>query len=187
VGPFYFEGVMGFRPTQVGLVFLIVPVVMVVASPASGWLYDRYRFAHYGTIGASAAAASLLFLGLLARQEFSFGAMAGLLVLLALGSALFQSPNNTEIMNALPRAQTAIASSVSAAGRNLAMTLGISLASLLLPLLLRLEGNHGTVMEAGRNPLAHGIGNVIVLSALVYAAAIPILARGGRPRPQATQ
>jgi EmrB/QacA subfamily drug resistance transporter len=187
VGPFYFEVVMGFRPTQVGLVFLIVPVVLVVASPATGWLYDRYRFAHYGTIGASAVAASLLFLGLLARQEFSFGAMAGLLVLLALGSALFQSPNNTEIMNALPRAQTAIASSVSAAGRNLAMTLGISLASLLLPLLLRLEGNHGTVMEAGRNPLAHGIGNVIVLSSLVCAAAIPILARVGRPRPQAAQ
>jgi EmrB/QacA subfamily drug resistance transporter len=181
VGPFYFEGVMGFRPTQVGLVFLIIPVVMVVASPASGWLYDRRRFAHYGTIGVSVAAASLLLLGFLARQEFSFGAMAGLFVVLALGSALFQSPNNTEIMNALPRNQTAIASSVSAAGRNLAMTLGIALASLLLPLLLRFEGNRGTVMEAGRDPLAHGIGNVIILSALVCAAAIPVLARGGGP------
>ncbi len=187
VGPFYFEGVMGFRPTQVGMVFLIVPLVMVVASPASGWLYDRHRFAHYGTIGVSAAAASLLVLGLLARQQLGFGAMGGLFVLLALGSALFQSPNNTEMMNALPRAQTAIASSVSAAGRNLAMTLGIALASLLLPLLLRFEGNRGTVMEAGRNPLAHGIGNVIMLSALVCAAAIPILACGGRPQPQAAQ
>ncbi len=187
VGPFYFEGVMGFRPTQVGMVFLIVPLVMVVASPASGWLYDRHRFAHYGTIGVSAAAASLLVLGFLARRELGFGAMAGLFVLLALGSALFQSPNNTEMMNALPRAQTAIASSVSAAGRNLAMTLGIALASLLLPLLLRFEGNRGTVMEAGKNPLAHGIGNVIMLSALVCAAAIPILARGGRPEPQAAK
>ncbi len=95
----------------------------------------------------SAAAASLLLLGFLARGKFSLGAMAGLFVLLALGSALFQSPNNTEIMNALPRHQTAIASCVSA---------------------------------AGRNPLAHGIGNVIILSALVCAAAIPILASGRR-------
>ncbi len=180
VGPFYFEGVMGFRPTQVGLVFLIVPVVMVVASPASGWLYDRRRCAHYGTVGISVVAASLLCLGLLARGAFSFAAMAGLFVLLALGSALFQSPNNTEIMNALPRHQTAIASSVSAAGRNLAMTLGIALASLLLPILLRLEGNNGTVLQAGRGPLAHGIGNVMMLSAVVCATAIPLLARNGR-------
>jgi len=184
VGPFYFQGVMGFRPTQVGLVFLIVPVVMVVASPASGWLYDRRRFDHYGTIGVSVAAASLLLLGFLARQELSFAAMAALFVVMALGSSLFQSPNNTEIMNALPRRQTAIASSVSAAGRNLAMTLGIALASLLLPLLLRLEGNRGTVIEAGRGPLAHGIGNVILVAALVCAAAIPILATGARRVPE---
>jgi EmrB/QacA subfamily drug resistance transporter len=181
VGPFYFEGVMGFRPTQVGLVFLIVPVVIVVASPASGWLYDRRRFAHYGTIGIFVVAACLLVLGIIARGVFSIAAMSGLFVLLGLGSALFQSPNNTEIMNSLPRSQTAIASSVSAAGRNLAMTLGIALASLMLPLLLRLEGNSGTVLEAGRVTLAHGIGDVILLSALVCACAVPILARGGRP------
>jgi EmrB/QacA subfamily drug resistance transporter len=180
VGPFYFQEVMGFRPTQVGLVFLIVPVVMVVASPASGWLYDRRRSGHYGTIGISLVAVSLFLLGLLARGAFSFAEMAGLFVLLALGSALFQSPNNTEIMNALPRAQTATASSVSAAGRNLAMTLGIAFASLLFPLILRLEGNQGTVMEAGRSLLAHGIGNVMILSALVCASAVPILARNGR-------
>lgn len=35
------EGVMGFRPTQVGLVFLVVPVVMVVASLVNGLLYDK--------------------------------------------------------------------------------------------------------------------------------------------------
>ena len=186
VGPFYFQGVMGFRPTQVGLVFLIVPVVMVVASPISGWLYDRRRSVHYGTIGISVVAAALLVLGFLAREKFSFGAMSGLFVLLALGSALFQSPNNTEIMNALPRHQTAIASSVSAAGRNLAMTLGIVLASLLLPLLLSVEGNRGTVMEAGRSPLAHSIGNVMMIAALVCAAGIPVLVRGGqRPQPRA--
>jgi predicted MFS family arabinose efflux permease len=180
VGPFYFEGVMGFRPSQVGLVFLIVPVIMVVASPASGWLYDRRRFSHYGTIGISIVAISLLLLGFLARGRFTFAAMACVLVVLALGSALFQSPNNTEIMNSLPRSQTAIASSVSAAGRNLAMTLGISLASLLLPLVLRVEGNRGTVMEAGQALLANGIGTVMMLAALVCAIAVPILARGRR-------
>jgi len=183
VGPFYFQGVMGFRPMQVGLVFLIMPVVMVIASPASGWLYDRRRFSHYGTIGISIVSVSLLLLGILARGRFSFAAMAGIFVILALGSALFQSPNNTEIMNALPRSQIAIASSVSAAGRNLAMTLGISLASLLLPVILRLEGNRGTVLEAGQSLLAGGIGTVMMLSALVCSIAVPILAVNGRAAP----
>lgn len=52
VGPFYFEGVMGYRPSQVGMIFLITPAFMVIAAPIAGWLYDRRRTPCYATLGS---------------------------------------------------------------------------------------------------------------------------------------
>jgi MFS family permease len=102
--------------------------------------------------------------------------MSACFFFLGLGSALFQSPNNTEIMNSLPRSQTAIASSVSSAGRNLAMTLGTAFASTLLPFLLRLAGHRGTVMEAERGLLAGSIATVMLVSGVVcLLAAVALL------------
>jgi EmrB/QacA subfamily drug resistance transporter len=174
-GPFYFQGVMGFRPTQVGLVFLVVPVVMVAASPVTGLLYDKRRWRHYGTIGVSIVSFSFIVLALLARR-YSLAGMSACFFFLGLGSALFQSPNNTEIMNSLPRSQTAIASSVSSAGRNLAMTLGTAFASTLLPFLLRLAGHRGTVMEAERGLLAGSVATVMLVSGVVcLLAAVALL------------
>ncbi len=177
-GPFYFQGVMGFRPTEVGLLLLVVPLVMVVGSPVAGWLYDRRRWRHYGTVGMAAVAACYLALGILARSWYSVAAMAGIFVVLGLGSALFQSPNSTEVMNALPREQTAIASSVSAAGRNLGMTVGVALASLLLPLQVRLSGFGGGVLEAPKAVLATAVGNIMLASGCIAALTVLVLARG---------
>ena len=41
LGPFYFQGVMGFSPAKVGTVFLIVPAIMAFGSPLGGWFYDQ--------------------------------------------------------------------------------------------------------------------------------------------------
>jgi EmrB/QacA subfamily drug resistance transporter len=177
VGPFYFEGVMGFRPTQVGLMFLLVPVVMVGASPLAGWLYDTRRWRHYGTVGIAVVALCYIGLGILARSWPNLVAMGGIFVLLGMGSALFQSPNSTEVMNSLPRSQTAVASSVSAAVRNLGMTLGVALASLLLPLQLRMFGSTGGVLEAGKGPLAISVGNIMMASGALCIVAMVVLAR----------
>jgi EmrB/QacA subfamily drug resistance transporter len=182
VGPFYFEGVMGFRPTQVGLMFLVVPLVMVGASPVAGWLYDKRRWRHYGTLGMVVIALCFVTMGILARMWYSAAALAGIFVFLGLGSALFQSPNSTEVMNALPRSQTAIASSVSAAVRNLGMTLGVVLASLLLPLQLRVGGAAGSVLDAPRGLLSTAIANIMLLSGVLCVITVLVLARN-RPVP----
>jgi EmrB/QacA subfamily drug resistance transporter len=186
VGPFYFQGVMGFKPTQVGLIFLVVPLVMSVASPLAGWMYDTRRWRHYGTVGISVVALSYVALGILARSWQSVAAMAGVFVFLGLGSALFQSPNSTEVMNSLPRGQTAIASSVSAAVRNLGMTLGVALASLLLPLQLHFLGATGSVLQAGKSALASSIGNIMIVSGALCLCTVLLLARN-HPRVTAVE
>jgi EmrB/QacA subfamily drug resistance transporter len=177
VGPFYFQGVMGLRPTQVGLLFLVVPLVMVVASPVAGWLYDMRHWRHYGTVGMALVALCYFGLGIIARSWFNIAAMAGVFALLGVGSALFQSPNSTAVMNSLPRSQTAIASSVSSAVRNLGMTLGVALASLLLPLLLRLSGSASSVLQADRGVLAASAGDIMIVSGVLCLITVAILAR----------
>ncbi|HUZ17837.1 MAG TPA: DHA2 family efflux MFS transporter permease subunit, partial [Spirochaetia bacterium] len=102
-GPFYFERVMGLRASQVGLLFLVVPLVMTVSAPAAGWLFDKHHRRHYGTIGLSTTALCFIALGFIVNGRQSIPAMVVVFVLLGLGSSLFQSPNSTEIMNALPR------------------------------------------------------------------------------------
>jgi EmrB/QacA subfamily drug resistance transporter len=180
-GPFYFEGAMGFSPTRVGLVYLIVPLAMAVASPVSGWLFDRRPWPWYGVVGIAVAAAAFIALGVIARQ-YSLAWMAVLFAVLGLGSALFQSPNNTEIMSALPASELSVASSVSSAARNLGMTLGVALASVLLALQLRLAGWAGPVLQAEKGTLAGAVGGVLVVSGILCAASALVLVLVGRTR-----
>jgi len=179
VGPFYFEGVMAFSPSQVGIIYMITPVIMMIASPISGSLFDKHHWRYHASVGVMVVAAALALLG--------FMALAGILALMAaayalqgFGGSLFQSPNNTELMGALPPHQRGVASSVSATFRNLGMSLGVSFASILVAFQLRAAGYHGAILEADRVLLAGVVSNVIfVAAALCVAAAAVSLMRSG--------
>ncbi len=162
VGPFYFEGVYGLSPSQVGLVFLIIPIIMVVGSPLAGWLYDRHYSPYYSMAGIALAGFSIIALAVMASS--------GVLVLIiaaffpmAVGFALFQSPNNTEVMNALPAEKISIASSVSATVRNLGMAIGASFTSILLVMSADASGYAGPLTNAG---------SLILTSALIIVVCI---------------
>ena len=105
LGPFYFEGVMGYTASQVGLIYLIVPAIMVIGAPVTGWIYDKHQFRYLAALGMMIMAISMILLGYLAG---SLGHDPRLLLLTfvstGIGAVFFQSPNNTEIMRALPRA-----------------------------------------------------------------------------------
>lgn len=179
VGPFYFEGAMGFSPSQVGMVYMMTPVVMMIGSPISGALYDKYRWRYHASMGITVVAAALVVLG--------FAMLTGNLMLIiatyaiqGFGGSLFQSPNNTELMGALPPRQRGIASSLSATFRNLGMSLGVSIASILVALQLSAAGYYGAILEADDALLAGVVSNVIFASvALCVAGAVVSLMRNG--------
>jgi predicted MFS family arabinose efflux permease len=169
-GPFYFQGVMRYTPSQVGLVFLVVPVVTVIASPVSGWLFDKRYWKHYGRLGMGVVALCLLALGWMALR-IDFLPMIPLFVVLGLGSALFQSPNSTEIMNAFPREKAGIASSITATVRNLGMTVGTAVGTLVISAQLAGAGFAGSILQADKPLLARVLGITILASGAVAAAA----------------
>jgi MFS family permease len=88
-------------------------------------------------------------------------------VLLGLGSALFQSPINTEIMTGLPKARLGTASSVSSTARNFGMALGVSISTLLLTLQLSRAGYYGSALDANSQLLAIAVSNVMNIAAVL--------------------
>jgi EmrB/QacA subfamily drug resistance transporter len=163
LGPFYFQGVMGFTPSQVGTIFLIVPAIMAVGSPVGGWIYDKYHYRFNSALGMIIVVASLFLMSYAFRVE-DIGSMIVSFAIMGIGSALFQSPINTEIMSALPRNKLGTASSLSSAVRNLGMALGVSISSILLAQQLSLAGYYGPILEASPELLSMTISNVMLIA-----------------------
>ena len=164
LGPFYLQGVMGYSPARVGTVFLIVPAILVFGSPLGGWLFDRYHYRYSSALGMIIVAASLVIMGGAIRQN-DINSIYAAFIILGIGSILYQSPINTEIMTALPREMLGMASSLSSAVRNMGMALGVSISTLLLTRELNLAGYHGAVLDAKPELLSATISNVMIIAA----------------------
>jgi predicted MFS family arabinose efflux permease len=141
---------------------------MAIGAPVTGWIYDKHQFRYLAALGMMIMAISMMLLGYLAG---SIGSDPRLLLLtfvsLGIGGVFFQSPNNTEIMRALPRAKINIASSFTATIRNLGMALGISFSGILVSLQLAQAGYYGTLVEAGPGLLSATISRVMILAGIL--------------------
>jgi len=175
VSPFYFEGVMGYRPSQVGMIFLIAPAFMIIAAPIAGWLYDRRRTPCYATLGSLLTATAFFILAYSALTRDLF-LIIGSFILYGIGFGFFQTPNNTAIMSALPGKHLSIASSVTATARNLGMALGVSFGSILLSVQLAMAGYGGEVLGAAPSLLAVSISGIMALSG-VLCIVVAVLTR----------
>jgi EmrB/QacA subfamily drug resistance transporter len=168
LGPFYFEGVRGYTPSQVGLIFLIVPAIMVIGAPVIGWIYDKHQFRYLAALGMMIMAFSMILLGYLAGSLDSDPWMMLLaFVFLGIGGTFFQSPNNTETMRSLPRDKINIASSFTATIRNLGMALGVSFSGILVSLQLTQAGYYGSILGAGPVLLAATVSRVMMLAGIL--------------------
>ncbi|HIH03191.1 MAG TPA: MFS transporter [Methanoregulaceae archaeon] len=178
IGPFYFEAVMGFSPATVGLVFLLLPAVLVVTAPLAGWLYDRTRLPYLAVVGMGLVAAGYAVAGYAAAARLLV-LMLGAFLVIGLGSGLFQAPNNTAQMSAVPRRWLGLASAITATGRNLGMSLGVSIGSVLLGALLLAGGNTGPILEADPALLASSFGVIGGVGAVLTGLAAALSALRG--------
>lgn len=175
--PFYFQGVFGYNPSQVGLFFMLVPLTMMFASLLGGKLYDKYHSNYAAGVGVLISSISFLLLGY-AYLIMNIGLIIVSLLMWGIGYGLFTSPNSTETLSALPREKTAIASSVSTTAKSLGGAIGVSLASIILTIYLSTGGYNGVVLSAGASLLSNSIGNIMFLAgALCIISTLVALAR----------
>ncbi|MDI6824981.1 MAG: MFS transporter [Bacillota bacterium] len=130
VTPFYLQQVAGLRPGHAGTIMTALPLTVLVVAPLAGALSDRVGHRWPALVGLTlcgVGAAAMLVL-----EPHGGGAVAWRLSLFGLGTGLFQSPNNSAIMGAVPRSRLGVAGGTLATARNVGMTFGIALASTVL-------------------------------------------------------
>lgn len=125
--PFYLARVLGLPPGRLGLALAAVPVALSVSSPLAGWLSDRLGTRGLAALGMLLVAAGLGALSS-AGSEASLATAMSRLAVCGVGMGLFQAPNNSAIMGALPRDRLGAGGGLLATARNVGMAVGVGLA-----------------------------------------------------------
>jgi len=125
--PFYLEELRGFSTETAGLLLTPLPLTIAVIAPFSGALADRF-----GTRWLAAGGLTIACIGLvLISQLNAHSSLLDIIWRLAftgVGQALFQSPNNSALMGAAPRAQQGSAAGFLATGRVVGQSISVALA-----------------------------------------------------------
>jgi EmrB/QacA subfamily drug resistance transporter len=123
--PFYLENIMGYPIQWVGPLQAAVPVMLGIMAPISGSLSDRYGSRRISILGLVALLVGYLVVSTLSLETTAFGYVIRLLPI-GFGMGVFQSPNNSAIMGAVPRERLGIASGLLSMTRTLGQTTGIA-------------------------------------------------------------
>lgn len=123
--PFYLEKVLGFLPSQSGLMMTILPVSHSIVAPLAGSLSDRIGPAYLTSLAfLLQGTAHLIFASLQPHPDLV--RLGAGLVLMGIGNAMFGSPNNSSILGSCPREKAGYAGGFVATIRNLFYALGIA-------------------------------------------------------------
>ena len=156
--PFLFQS-RGMTTTEIGLLITPWPVTAVFVAPLAGRLADRIPAGKMGGVGLALFTLGLLAI-VLAPAPVSWLNMAWRMSLCGGGFALFQAPNNRQLIASTPRERSGAGSGVLSSARLLGQTLGAALVAV----------SFGLTASAGV-----GAGGVLAISA---AVAVALLAMG---------
>lgn len=166
--PFYLARVRGLPPGQVGALLTAVPLAMAVSAPLAGWLADRVGPRRLPPVGAA-----LLTLGLgalsLAGPASPLASIAGRLALCGVGMGLFQAPNNSAVLGALPRQRLGVGGGLLAVARTSGMVLGVQAAGFIAALVSGPDPAPGPFLPGFAWALRGGAAFALVAGALSLA------------------
>lgn len=131
--PFLFQSAYGATPLRSALLFTPWPAVIVVVAPLSGWLADRVRPALLALAGLTIFTFGMLLLALLSGRASTASVLVATAVC-GLGFAVFQSPNNRDMLAAAPIDLSAAASAVLNTNRMIGQSVGSATVSMALAL-----------------------------------------------------
>lgn len=123
--PIYLNLVLSLQMTQIGMLMAAVPLIMVLLQPLSGALSDRLGTRPVSLIGLCFIVAGYLTMTTLQADSSPLSFVVRMLPV-SIGMAIFNSPNNSAIMGAVPRTRLGIASGILSMVRTLGQVTGIA-------------------------------------------------------------
>ncbi len=137
--PFYLQNLMGFTPTQMGWILIGGSVVIIVLAPVAGRLSDRLGSRILCTVGAAIMIVGQYFIGSLTLQSTIFQ-MVMPQILIGLGWALFNSPNQSAIMGTVPLDKVGAASGMTLTTARIGGAMGIAISGAIMTYALGANG-----------------------------------------------
>lgn len=124
---FYLQGIKAMDPLTAGILLTPFALAMMVVSPISGWLSDRYGSRELSSIGLLISAVGLVgFMGINATTSIT--KLILWMAIMGFGSGLFISPNTNAIMSNVPADKRGIAAGVRTMMNNAGTVISIALA-----------------------------------------------------------
>ncbi len=171
--PFYFAYILKFTTLKAGLLMSAYPLMTAVISPFSGWLSDKISYRPLTIIGLVINVAVLFTIS-------TFGANTSIIqivvfmALLGIGSAIFQSPNNSSVMGSVPMNQLGSAGGINALFRNLGMVSGTTISVILFSFTTNINISKftGDKIEFNSDVFLKGFRVVFIFAACACIAAL---------------
>jgi len=180
VGPFYLARALGLAAAPVGLVMSVGPLVAALTGVPAGRMVDRFGAQRATVAGLVGAAAGSLALSLVPPALGIPGYVAPLAILTA-GYALFQTANNTAVMQDVSPDRRGVVSGLLNLSRNLGLVTGASA----MGAVFALASATADVATAPAAAVATGLRVTFAVAAALIAVALAIAVATGRRQPKA--
>jgi len=166
---YYLQSVLGFPPSQTGMILLLMPLTMAMISPLTGWLSDKFGSRFMSSLGMTTISVILIsFSGLQASS--SVQEILIRLLIAGIGTGIFPSPNSSAVMGSVQKEKLGVASGTLGTMRSMGQAISMTVA--------------GTMLGSSTKPVSSFIGamhNVFILSAVISAIGFFIsIAQGTR-------
>lgn len=123
--------VLGYPPFVAGMILMIEPVLMVIFSPISGKMTDKYGSRSIASIGMLIIAISFFMLSFV-NSKSNILSMIIPLGILGIGFGLFSAPNTTSVMGSVSQGQAGVASGTLGTMRFTGQLMSLAIASAIL-------------------------------------------------------
>ena len=162
--PFYLQNLMHFTPTQMGWLLIGSSAMIIVFAPVAGWLSDRFGSRLLCSVGAAAIVFGQYLIGSFSLRSSIFELVLPQL-LIGLGWALFNSPNQSAIMSSVSRDQVGAASGMTVTTARVGGAIGIALAGAVMTYAL---GAHGLTQAQIESPESWAAAPKLFLNAFSF-------------------
>jgi EmrB/QacA subfamily drug resistance transporter len=129
--PFYLQNLVGLTPTQMGWILVANSIVIIIVAPVAGWLSDRFGSRLLCSLGSAFIVLGQFLIANLTLQSSVFE-MVLPQALTGLGWAIFNSPNQSAILGAVPRDKLGAASGMTVTTARIGGAIGIALSGAVL-------------------------------------------------------
>ncbi len=178
--PFYLDNVLGFSTRQVGLLLASIPISLGILAPLSGSLSDRLGTRRVTTAGLVVTAAGFTLAAILFDTDTTATQFVAAGLVIGAGFGVFQSPNNSAILGAVPAGRLGITSGMLTINRITGQIVGIAVLGTLWAGRTTAYAGGGTAESAGPAAQAAGLRDTLIVSVILTLIAVGIAVKGWR-------